>query len=259
MDDKRSILEITPRGCDILIENDKDGSVLVLIPGGKILAGGSGSDERGKVFEVHLPAFYAGITTVTNAQYKKFVDATSHRPPDKADYGTPVWQGKTFPADKANHPVVCVSWDDAHAYCQWAGLRLPTELEWEKAARFTDGREYPWGKEWKESLCRNEMNKNNETTSSVFNYPRGISPCGLYQMSGNVWEWCQNWYGSTAYKGFETGDFTLPATGEGRVVQGGSWYDLNDRRFRCSYRRGIRPDDSDSGRGFRVFRSFVTP
>ncbi|MCP4428531.1 MAG: SUMF1/EgtB/PvdO family nonheme iron enzyme, partial [Chloroflexi bacterium] len=215
--------------------HEKIGLEFVRIPAGEFLYG----DSKEKI---ELPEFWMGKTPVTNAAYKRFLDANQqHRLPSGWD-----GQNRMYPNGKADHPVVNVSWYDAQAFCEWAGLRLPAEREWEKAARGTDGRTYPWGnQEPTPELCNFDGNVNVGDTTPVGRYsPGGDSPYGGVDMSGNVWEWCLNKYETPE-------DTAVDKSDVWRVLRGGSW--LNGQgSARTVYRFNVSPDDRGYRSGFRV-------
>lgn len=236
-----------------LIVNRKDGSILVKVPAGEFEMG-DGKEGNCPKYRVYLDEYYIGVYCITNRQYKRFVDETGHRPPDHSDYSqaAPIWKGKGYPKEKADHPVVCVSWDDAVAYCAWAGLRLPTEAQWEKGARGPGGYVYPWGNEWDGAKCRYGGNRGGETTSEVYGYPEGVSGYGCYNMSGNVWEWCSDVYDNGYYKGSPRKNPENTKKGSCRVLRGGSWYYDGAVNFHGAYRRNYDPWYRIGNRGLRA-------
>jgi formylglycine-generating enzyme required for sulfatase activity len=232
-----------------LAVNAQDGSVMVYVPEGEF-AMGDGKDTDCPKHRVTLSAYWIGVYAVTNAQYLRFVEATGHRVPDQADGGRAIWSGRSFPPEKADHPVVCVSWDDATAYAKWAGCALPTEAQWEKAARGSKGLIYPWGNDWDAGRCRNDNNKGNETTCPVSGYPGGVSGYGTCNQSGNVWEWCADWYDRDYYGKSVARDPRGPEGGSLRVRRGGSWGDDGPEGFRGAYRDWGGPGNRIAIRGF---------
>jgi serine/threonine-protein kinase len=176
------------------------------------------SNER-PVHSVYLDAFWIDQTEVTNAMYVKCVQDTACEVPSSTKsstrdsyYGNPEFD---------NYPVINVSWDDAKTYCAWAGRRLPTEAEWEKAARGTDEHKYPWGNNQPNS---NLLNNNMNDTTEVGKYPNGASPYDALDMAGNVWEWVEDWQRDTYYANSPTSNPLGPDSGVYRGLRGGSWY-----------------------------------
>ena len=230
--------------------NDLDGSVLVEIPAGDFEMG-DGADPDNAKHSVQLDSYRIGVFTVTNRQYQKFIKETGQRCPDGAEWGYPVWRDGEFAEALADHPVVCVSWDDAQNYCAWAGLSLPTEAQWEKAARGPQGFRYPWGNDWVLSNCLSYGRKGWETTCPVYSYPEGVSGYGLFNCAGNVLEWCADWY-DQEYCLSPKRNPSGPDAGVYRVIRGGGWGSFaSDCRSTCRSDFNY-PAERANFRGFRV-------
>jgi formylglycine-generating enzyme required for sulfatase activity len=210
-------------------KNEKDESVLIYIPAGEFTMGSNDYDDQKPIHTVYLDAYYIDKYEVTNAQYKKFCDATGHSQPSGPDFRGMTSYFTNYP----NYPVVNVSWNDASSYASWAGKRLPTEAEWEKAARGTDGRKYPWGNTWDPSKCNNRESNSPDgyaNTAPVGSFPQGASPYGVMDMAGNVWEWCTDWYDKDYYSQSPNNNPKGPSSGSDRVLRGGAW---NNNQYLC--------------------------
>ncbi|OHB99286.1 MAG: hypothetical protein A3G70_01475 [Planctomycetes bacterium RIFCSPLOWO2_12_FULL_39_13] len=170
----------------------------------------------GPEHNVYLDAFYIDKYEVTNEQYKKFVDKTGCQIPR-------CWNDARF--NRPNQPVVGVTWEDAVAYAKWAGKRLPTEAEWEKAARGTDRRLWPWGNKFDKTKCTvwESQDAGLRETTPVGKYDNGKSPYGCYDMAGNVWEWCADYYDQNYYYMSPAKNPTGPESGQQRVIRGGGF------------------------------------
>jgi len=197
--------------------NAKDGAELIWIPPGEFQMGSdSGERHESPQHRVVLDGFWIYKCQVTVAQYRKFC----------ADTGrfmkyTPPWGWHD------EDPVVNVSWEYANAYCEWAGMSLPTEAQWEKAARGTDGRKFPWGDIWDPERCRNSVGQHQDSVAHVGSYPEGASSYGILDMAGEVWVWGGDWYGDSYYRFAQDRNPPGPFLGARRVQSGGYWG--NDR------------------------------
>ena len=221
-------------------ESKQEPEGMVLIPKGPFLYG----DEKKKVIIDH--DYYMDVQLVTNADFAKFIKAGGY---ETESYWTEEgWQWrkeenirqpefwKDQQWNQADQPVVGVSYYEVEAYAKWAGKRLPTEQEWEKAARGTDGREHPWGEEFDAGRCAASVGKARDRTVPVGSYPEGQSPYGCHDMAGNVWEWCASWYDEGQVR---------------RVLRGGSWFDTGPELFSCAFRGSTDPRGRGDVVGFR--------
>ena len=204
--------------------SNKDDMTLLYVPAGEFTMGSdTGEVEEKPAHTVDLDAFWIDKTEVTNKMYALCVAAGSckEREPDsKKSSSRSSYYGNS---DFDNYPVINVSWIDAKAYCEWAGRRLPTEAEWEKAARGRDGRTYPWGNDIANSNLLNYGYSDSRDTTEVGKYPSGASPYGALDMAGNVWEWVNDWYDANYYTSSPSSNPQGPASGQERVLRGGSW------------------------------------
>ena len=229
----------------------KDEAPMVLVPEGAFTMGspeGEGEPDEHPQHIVHLDNFYIDQYELTVEQYQRFMKVTNREAPD-------YWDHVELRRD-AKKPVVAINWQDAHDYCEWAGKRLPTEAEWEKASRGTDKRTYPWGESAPNSSTANFGESSREEKvyetqlREVGSYERGKSPYEVYDMAGNVWEWVQDWYGENYYQISPRENPPGPLIGEFKVLRGGSW-DFVPKVLRTAYRFRFDPTGRLASFGFR--------
>ncbi len=222
----------------------RDGAEMVLVPAGVFLMGSvDGDPDERPPRTISLPAFYIDRHEVTHEPYARFLEATGRKAPVD-------WPGGKMPAKLARHPVVNVTFDDAAAYAQWAGKRLPTEAEWEKASRGSDGRIYPWGNRLEGRKFAAPLGDNSKDhTWPVGSFPDDMSPCGAMDMGGNAWEWTDSWYG--AYPGND--QLEIEYGRKYRVIRGGGAIDYYGAPStgRCADRSRSLPYGTFDALGFR--------
>jgi formylglycine-generating enzyme required for sulfatase activity len=229
----------------------KDGALMVLIPAGEFWMGSpdnEGQEDEHQRHRVYLESYFMDRFEETVSRYAEFLRSTDRQAPDYWD--------QVNTSQHGNLPVVGVDWHDAEAYCLWAGKRLPTEAEWEKAARGTDGRTYPWGNEQPTPMLANfgkqyeRGNPYNESLAPVDSYEAGKSPYGLHNMAGNVWEWTADWYDGHFYTQSPQRNPKGRPSGTDKVIRGGSWFHI-PADLRSTNRFRVIPTKRYNSIGFR--------
>jgi formylglycine-generating enzyme len=223
----------------------KDGAPMVLIPAGEFTMGSDkGDDDEEPVHKVFVDGFYVDKFEVTNGRFAKFVEAIQSEPPwGFADKETPVL--------RQDQPVRWVNWMEAMGYCLWAGKRLPTEAEWEKAARGSDARVYPWGNDPPTPAhAVFGLKEGSDTVSAIGNRDKGKSPYGVHDLAGNLYEWTTDWYDEQFYSKNPAINPKGPLEGTAKVQRGGSYIN-GAYRLRSSFRTKGDPTEHDPNVGFR--------
>ena len=225
-----------------------EGSMAV-VPAGEFMMGSpTGDSDEQPAHKVYVETFFMDKYEVTVGQYAAFLQAKGIDPPSD-------WKTMNQSAHQ-KRPVANVDWADAFAYCKWAGKRLPTEAEWEKAARGTDDRLYPWGNEAPTPLHANFGKSgwnNHGVLAPIGTFEAGKSPYGMYDMAGNVWEWVNDWYDYNYYKTSPSQNPAGPSSGGTKVIRGGAW-NSNPRAMRSANRSLISPTDQGLD-GFRCAKA----
>jgi serine/threonine-protein kinase len=220
---------------------------MVYIPGGPAFIGGASLYAPQPSVETDLADFWIDLTAVTNREFARFVDRTGFDTIAERDGDTQTWRLRAT-SGRDEHPVVFVAWADAVAYCENVSKRLPNEAEWEKAARGTDGRLWPWGNEWSPELA-NTLEGGRGSTAPVGTYPAGESPYGIMDMAGNVWQWTA----SSSSEGGVNPMAGASITGQ-KVLRGGSWRTIANGT-QTTYRKFAPPDYRRDSVGFRCAAS----
>lgn len=232
---------------------------MVYIPAGKFIMGSNDYDDEKPSHKVYLSAYYIDKYEVTNKQFAQFLNEKGNQTEggvtwldiEDEDCRISKTSGGFSPkSGYSEHPVVEVSWYGARAYCKWKGMRLPTEAEWEKAARGGDGRKYPWGDSSPTCSLANYGGCGGGT-KRVGSHLGGASPYGVHDMAGNVWEWVADWYDGNYYKSSPRSNPQGPGSGTYKVLRGGSWNDTPDFIRASSRFIGLNPNGTDSSSGFR--------
>ncbi|MCK6481414.1 MAG: bifunctional serine/threonine-protein kinase/formylglycine-generating enzyme family protein [Planctomycetes bacterium] len=219
-----------------------DGSEMVLVPAGPFLMGSDrDAPDEGPARQVHLSPFLVDRHEVTIWQFRRYCEAVKRPLPDQP------------PGANDRHPVVNVTWEEAREYAAWAGKCLPTEAQWEKAARGTDGRAFPWGNAPPGDDEARYQDPGEDGPASAGSFPAGMSPCGCLDMVGNAWEWVADWYAADYYRTGPSRDPIGPVEGTSRVLRGGAWNDPRER-LRVTKRRRSQPGSRFGFVGFRCVK-----